>query len=108
MRGVGRRSRPSIRSIRRATRPRSIRSVSATSAGGRAVDEHREQRQVVGLDAVRGGVELRARERRERRGAARDAPDRLEQLVRRGRLVDEPVGAGHAGEHLDLVAGGAV
>ena len=29
--------------------------------GRRAVDEHREQREIVGLDAMRGGVELLAR-----------------------------------------------
>ena len=34
--------------------------------GRRAVDEHREQREVVGVDAVRRGVELRTGQRRQR------------------------------------------
>jgi hypothetical protein len=54
---------------------------------------------------VRGGVELRTRERRQRGLAARDEPDRLEQLGRRRRLVDEPVGAGDARQQLDLGIG---
>ena len=72
----------------------------------RAVHEHRQERQVVGVDAVRGGVELGAAQRRERALATGHEPDGLEELGRRlPALVDQPVGADDAGEELDLVVG---
>ena len=49
-------------------------------AGRRAVGQHGQQRQVLGVDQVGGGVELLAVERREREAAAGDDADRLEQL----------------------------
>ena len=67
-----------------------------------AIHEHRQHCEVVGLDAVRRGVELGTRERRQRGPAAGDQPDGLEQLHRRRRLVDQAVGAGHAREQLEL------
>ena len=67
------------RSIRRASLRRSSRSVAATSAGSVRSIEHRQQREVLGVDAMGGGVELlavRAAAARCRRGDARAAPRR--------------------------------
>ena len=69
--------------------------------GRSAVDEHREQREVVALDARRGGAQLRGRDERERGAAAGDGAQRLEQLLRRRLLVDEAVGAGDAQRDLE-------
>ncbi len=66
--------------------------------GRRLVDEHREQREVVGLHPVGRGVQLVRVQRRQRRPAARHDAHGLEQLGRLGGLVDEAGRAGHARE----------
>ena len=76
---------------------RSSRSVSRDVGGRRAVDEHREQREVVGLDAVR-------RRRRAARGVSGGSAVPPRATTRSASksssgaacLVDEPVGAGDA------------
>src|SRR5687767_12609540 len=58
--------------------------------GRRAVDEHRQQREVVGVHAMRGGVELGRVDWWQRAAAAGDDADRLEELAGVGGLVHQP------------------
>jgi len=61
----------------------------------RAVDQHRQEREVVRLDAVCGRVQLGGGKWGEGCPASRDDAHGLEELRRLSRLVDEACRAGH-------------
>ena len=101
-----RRRRPSTRSVRFATRPRSMCSVAATSAADVRSTSIASSARSSGSTRCAAASSCVAGERRQRGLAARDEPDRLEQLgAARAALSTMPVGARHAGEQLDLVVG---
>ena len=95
--------------MRRWSLRRSSRSVAATSAGSVRSISIASSARSSGSTRWAASVELLAIQRRQRVPAARHHADRLEELLRRGGLVDQPVGAGDArGDRQGRVAGGAV
>ena len=86
-----------MRSIRRPTLRRSSRSVSATSPAGVPSTSIASSARSSGSTRWAAASSPRI-ERRQRGAAAGDDADRLEQLGGLGRLVDQPVRAGHAGQ----------